>query len=639
MDLREGSKFGRFEVIALLGEGGIARVFHVRDPALGTEHALKVVHHPDPAMRERIRREGEAQREVRHPNIVRVTETIVVDDEPALVMELVRGPTLKELLATDSPLPLPVVDAVAEGILAGVAAAHRAGRLHRDLKPANVLLVESSGGWLPKVGDFGLTKLTGASGGPGATESGVLMGTPGYMAPEQARDARSVDVRADVFSLGCVLYELATGERAFLGRERFEVLTRALQGRFVPPAYRRPDLPERHLRAIAGALQPRLEDRIPDCEALLAVWRGERDHVAATPRPYDPTTAASTYESPSRSAGTVTWPPPPRRSRSWAIGLLASGLLVALAATLAGLHRPRIPEPDLVYVPEGTFHMGSPSGEPGRRENETLHEVRLDAFCVAPTEVDQRTWRSIEEGVGSPGTAHPLDRTTTKDDKPCATYNFVSMFDPDHPVMCVSWHDAVAFANHASAYFGYSPAYRIDPDGTVHWDRRSPGFRLLTEAEWERAARADQPDWMYAGTSSRQDICRVGNVQDLRGRDILGWQRVEYDCNDGYAGLAPVGSLAPNGYGLHDFTGNVLEWTWDRFDLYPPGPVDNPIGPPSGHGRVVRGGAFNSAGRDARIAFRRARGPDFIGRAYGVRLARNPDPSLDEPCRPRHPEP
>ncbi len=375
MRLDIGAQVGPYQVLSHLGRGGTADVYEVRDARDDSLHALKVVHHPDPRVRARIHREGQAQQAVRHPNVVAVTDLVWVDGEAGLIMELVRGPTLETFLATESPLDLPLVDALGEGIVRGVQAAHRAGRLHRDLKPANVLLAPTGESWIPKVADFGLTKLTDPVGTQlGRTETGILMGTPGYMAPEQARDARSVDVRADVFSLGCVLYEIATGQRAFGGEDRFEALWRATRGHCTPVHLLRTDLPERHVRAISGALLPRLSDRIGDCDVLLAVWRGEQHLGSVTPRPYDPTTLPSVA---GWSSGSTTREERqrPRRESRWRWGLLAAlvalGSMVALVSGTPAPSSPTVvrihPPPDSRGVRVGT-RISIRFSEPMHRE-------------------------------------------------------------------------------------------------------------------------------------------------------------------------------------------------------------------------------------------------------------------------------
>jgi len=212
---------GRYRLLRLLGEGGMARVFEAAErlPDGGTRAiALKVVraHVADDATRAALQREAKLGAMLHHPNIVQTQALVEVHGQLAIVLELVDGPTVAELLATG---PLPPADAIAigRGIAAALAHAHTAherGRLvrlvHRDLKPANVL-VSSRGG--VKVSDFGIAKAENVA---STTQTGMTKGTPLYMSPEQLEGA-DVDARSDLFSLGTMLWELLLGERLHRG--------------------------------------------------------------------------------------------------------------------------------------------------------------------------------------------------------------------------------------------------------------------------------------------------------------------------------------------------------------------------------------------------------------------------------------
>ncbi len=270
-----GTLVDRYTVEAVLGRGGMAVVYRVRHNQLGTLHALKVLSLAAASVRDRLLQEGKVQAVLRHPNIVAVTDVIEVNGTPGLVMEYVRGPSLEALLS-HKRLTLDQVDEIAAGLLTGVAAAHAKGLIHRDLKPANVMLALSEAGILTKVADFGLAKILDApEGGLHRTRSGVTMGTPAYMAPEQIRDAKNVDVRADVYSLGVMLYELVTGVRPHDGADILEIFTSVAGGTYVPPQERVPDLPERMARAIEAALVVDRDKRIGTVEALHSLWNGE----------------------------------------------------------------------------------------------------------------------------------------------------------------------------------------------------------------------------------------------------------------------------------------------------------------------------------------------------------------------------
>jgi serine/threonine protein kinase/predicted ATPase len=209
--LHPGDEVGSYKALRRLGAGGMAEVWAVEHRVLGTRHALKVLLRASDGMRARLLREGIAQARLHHPNVVPVRDVIELAGVPALVMPLVGGPSLGALLR-ESPPPLPQALALFDGILDGVSHVHAAGMVHRDLKPDNILLEPVQGAWVPRVADFGLVKGVAAT---TATAAGVLMGTPAYAAPEQLRDASSVDARADLFSLGVLLVRLAAGHLPF----------------------------------------------------------------------------------------------------------------------------------------------------------------------------------------------------------------------------------------------------------------------------------------------------------------------------------------------------------------------------------------------------------------------------------------
>lgn len=268
----------RYTVEHEIGRGGMAVVYQVLHHQLGTPCALKVLTVSARSVRSRLLREGQVQAGLAHPNVVSVIDVVEIGDAPGLVMELVRGPSLEQLLS-HSELTLDQADDLADGIFSGMSAAHRAGLIHRDLKPANILCAITERGLVPKVSDFGLAKLIGDEAGANATttRSGTTMGTPAYMSPEQIRSAKSVDRRADVFSLGAILYELVTRQRAFPGEDLLEIFNNVANGRYVPPAELRPDLPDRMELAIRGALEPDRERRIRDVATLRSIWSGDRD--------------------------------------------------------------------------------------------------------------------------------------------------------------------------------------------------------------------------------------------------------------------------------------------------------------------------------------------------------------------------
>jgi eukaryotic-like serine/threonine-protein kinase len=232
MTLSEGVRLGPYEALSPLGAGGMGEVWRARDMRLGREVAIKVLPAELSSDRERLRRfekEARAASALNHPNIVTIYEVGQSDSRFYIAMELVSGKTLRELLAAGA-LPVRKQLSIAVQAAEGLAKAHAAGIVHRDLKPENLMVTEDGH---VKLLDFGLAKLTQAETPEGqetqaatfsaGTDAGVVMGTVGYMSPEQA-SGMLVDFRSDQFSFGTVLYEMVTGERAFQGRTRPETL-------------------------------------------------------------------------------------------------------------------------------------------------------------------------------------------------------------------------------------------------------------------------------------------------------------------------------------------------------------------------------------------------------------------------------
>src|SRR5262245_8389715 len=200
---------GRFVVQRRIGEGGQAAVYQVLDTRLSVKRAIKILL-PHAAEKKKLRarfiQEARAMASLDHPHIARVYDVNADTKLPYLVMELVTGGTLAEWSGRHGKMPPRLAVSCVRQVAQGVVAAHAAGVIHRDIKPQNVL-VTSDG--VCKLTDFGIARLDDAD---VKTRAGAAMGTQGYMAPEQARDASTVDVRVDVFSLGMVLFSLVTNE-------------------------------------------------------------------------------------------------------------------------------------------------------------------------------------------------------------------------------------------------------------------------------------------------------------------------------------------------------------------------------------------------------------------------------------------
>ena len=217
--VQAGTKFGPYEITGAIGAGGMGEVYRAKDSRLGRDVAIKVLPKSfadDPDRRARFEREAQAVAALSHPNVIAIFDTGVFEGQLYVVMELLTGQTLRERLVS-GPMPVRKAVDIAIQIARGLGAAHGKGIVHRDLKPENIFLLEDG---QVKILDFGLARQAVTEAHSGATQTmamtgaGTVMGTVGYMAPEQVR-GQAVDARADVFAFGAVLYEMVSGQRAF----------------------------------------------------------------------------------------------------------------------------------------------------------------------------------------------------------------------------------------------------------------------------------------------------------------------------------------------------------------------------------------------------------------------------------------
>jgi serine/threonine protein kinase len=232
MPLTPGTRLGPYEILSLLGAGGMGEVYRAHDARLDREVAIKVLNESlakDATALARFEREAMSVARLAHPNILSIHEMAQDAGTAFVVMELVDGETLRARLAS-GPIPPRKAIAYALQIAKGIGAAHARGIVHRDLKPENVMITRDD---LIKILDFGLAKPIDAGGSDltrgasMATTVGTVLGTFGYMAPEQVR-AQAVDHRADVFAFGAVLYEMLTGRRAFQGETAADTMSAIL---------------------------------------------------------------------------------------------------------------------------------------------------------------------------------------------------------------------------------------------------------------------------------------------------------------------------------------------------------------------------------------------------------------------------
>ncbi|WP_293787306.1 Stk1 family PASTA domain-containing Ser/Thr kinase, partial [uncultured Aeromicrobium sp.] len=270
----------RYEVGGLLGRGGMAEVRIGRDLRLGRPVAIKQLRADlaaDPTFQERFRREAQSAASLNHPSIVAVYDTGEAPDAhgnniPYIVMELVEGRTLRDILRDGRKIMPERALSITADILSALDYSHRAGIIHRDIKPANIMLTPAG---QVKVMDFGIARAI-ADSSAAMTQTAAVIGTAQYLSPEQAR-GETVDARSDIYSTGCVLYELLTGRPPFVGDSPVSVAYQHVREEATPPSQLNPEVTVEVDHIVAKALAKRVDDRYSSA----ADMRQDIEHVLA----------------------------------------------------------------------------------------------------------------------------------------------------------------------------------------------------------------------------------------------------------------------------------------------------------------------------------------------------------------------
>ena len=349
-ELSPGTTFGQYRVEALIGAGGMGQVYRATDPRLGRSVALKVLLPElllDPESESRFEQEARVLASLNHPNIAAIHGLEESSGVHALVLEFVEGPTLAERMTGGGPLPTKEALAIARQIASALEVAHERGIVHRDLEPANVKITPAGA---VKVLDFGIARVTSATDGTAptsaATRAGLVIGTPAYMSPEQARGL-AVDKRTDVWAFGCVLYEMLAGRGAFAADTASDSLAKVIE-RDPDWTKLRFDVPESIRRLIRRCLQKDPANRLHD----IADARIEISDALSTPE---------------RS---VDAPRPATRIRATTVALGLAALALVIAAGWAIRHAV-------------TPASGPPAGAPYLEFGITFPNNVIPAFGVA----------------------------------------------------------------------------------------------------------------------------------------------------------------------------------------------------------------------------------------------------------------
>jgi formylglycine-generating enzyme required for sulfatase activity/serine/threonine protein kinase len=654
---------GQYILLARLGEGGMGQVFKARHGTLGRRVAVKLIRKERLANATAIRR---FQREVRaaaqldHPHIVRAIDADEVGGTHFFVMEYVEGTDLNQLVKGQGPLPIPQACDYIRQTALGLQHAFERGLVHRDIKPANLFL---SGG-VVKILDMGLARIEREPGEESTllTQEGAVMGTPDYIAPEQALSSHKVDIRADLYSLGCSLYFLLAGHVPFPGGAVTEKLLKHQLEQPRPIRDIRPEVPEAVALILQKQLAKRPEDRYQTPVLLVKALenlRAARTEVrkpaprVAVPRPDEPTftSAATNPFTNLEESPTVERPPvktPVSRPGRRRFALLAGGAVALLLAVGLGVLAVKLsggePEPDQNATSPGAPKKTSP--EPGgeaddpdlaweKQRQAALSGRGLPKALTAPQAGKRQTAAArqlgvpvqISNSIGMKLNLIPAGRFLmgSPESEPDRQDNE----GPQHPVSIVRpffLGTQVVTQGQYEKVIGHNPSKFQPKEGgadlpveMVSWEDAVQFCRRLSEqAEEKKAGRVyrlpTEAEWEYACRAGTQTAYWFG---DDGGRlEQFGW----FMENTGKP--RPVGRLPANAWGLHDMHGGVWQWCADVFDpaYYKASPAIDPRGPAPAGRRVVRGGSWASEGWAARSAYRQHAAADARQHHCGFRV-------------------
>jgi Tol biopolymer transport system component len=394
MPLASGARLGPYEVTGQIGAGGMGEVYRARDPRLGRDVAIKVLPEElasDPDRRSRFEQEARSASALNHPNIVTVHDIGASGSIVYIAMELVEGRTVRELLV-EGAIPVKRMLSIAAQTADGLARAHSAGIVHRDLKPENLMVTKEG---FVKILDFGLAKLVApvsgegselaTLGGPPGTQPGIVLGTVGYMSPEQA-SGHPTDFRSDQFSFGAILYEMATGRRAFSRGTAVETLSAIIRDEPEPIGRVNPAAPAPVRWIVESCLQKDPEERYASTRDLARDLRQAQERLSDL--------SQQTAVQPVRRRA---------RAAAWVPALLGLVALLVGADLLVRLRRPTGGtqpsnlrkltfgpglEDEPAWSPDGRF-LAYTTDERGHRDVVVLPLGGGEALRIAESEADE----------------------------------------------------------------------------------------------------------------------------------------------------------------------------------------------------------------------------------------------------------
>jgi hypothetical protein len=638
------SAVGGMTVIREIGRGGMGWVLEVEDPKLRRRVAVKLMlpgMAADPVCRARFLREARAQAAVEHENVAIIHAVHDEADPPYILMPLLKGRSLSErLTAAGGPLPVADVMRIGSQMASGLAAAHASGLIHRDVKPSNVWLEGEKG--RVKLLDFGLARSTSGADTAGLTRPGDMIGTPAYMAPEQAH-GQPIDHRADLFSLGCVMYEMATGRRPFTGDSLGAVIISLIS--VTPPPARsvNPALPSALSHLIHQLLEKSPDRRTPDTAAgVVARLKQIATELAVK-------SAAGRQPAPkveaSRSAWRVPVPaapaPNPWRwvgysaTAAAAVGVFAGLVALGVAVGRSG--------PPVTQAPAPPMEDRTPPAPPPAEERKP-----------EPVKEPAKEPEKVPAPVAPQPVIAPAPQPPKADDTPPKGWPFTQAQAEDEQL---KWADKLNLGVREDIPLGdgVTLVLRLIPPGEYlaggGEDKGQPGKKVVIRqpfyagkfevtrrqyeqvmggdgvkgadgqlpaagVTWEKAHRFCQAvsgkaagKWaVRLPTEAEWEwMARAGTATRYHTGDGLSKEVGLYDADSPRA----VGGGLANAFGLHDVHGNVWEWCHD------------PAGE-AGNDRPARGGSWNGGVQNCKSSARWVQPADAVKATVGFRVVADP---------------
>lgn len=657
---------GRYRIDSLIGLGGMGSVYRAARLLIGDEVAMKILHTErvaDPHAGERFRREAQAAARLKHPNAVSIHDFgITGDGLQYLVMELLEGLSLRQIIKQEGPLPASVAAEITTQVCAALDEAHQRHIIHRDIKPDNIIINSTTAGLRVKVLDFGIAKLRDDVANH-LTQTGSVMGTPHYMSPEQCL-GEDLDSRADIYSVGIVLYEMLCGRVPFNSPVSTAVVVQHVNQ--PPPS----------LRTINSGVSPQVEAVV--FHALEKQPDARPPTAGALARELTAAVHSTSVQAPSHSTWQPASGPPQPPTHVTDETIIRGGARTPAANEMpTTVHLPAAqasgPTPSVrSTVPSGT--LGVP-----RTNQRSLLRIGAAVFGVVllGALVALITWNLTRARRQRPNQEPIGTKNLQQTSRPPTFNNKIGM-----QFLLMPRGAFQMGSSEADVDFAFADATRTNSGAKREWfNSETPQHRVtikegfyigkfeVTQSQWRALIMGNNPShfrdcascpveqvswydaqefikklnemsdgYMYSLPSEAEweYACRAGTTMVFAFGDTLSSSQANFNGKYPYGNVSegtwikkttPVGSYQPNAWGLYDMHGNVYEWVEDIWaDSYEGMSVDGSVNANNGDPRyrVLRGGSWTNHAKYCRSAYRNRVAPDYRSLDSGFRVVAVP---------------